>query len=223
MKALAVLLLAFQLAKPVKIADGFDPATAGLAAAGGYVFAWDRTGVRVFARGTMKPVDVGLDGIRDVISIAPGEFLAVLTRLDAELWVKRGGRFERLNLFVPEGAYNKAVWVDYDHDGLPDLFLLGDKSVLLRNDGAGFTNVSNNFPFVQGRAVDGAVENGDVVVRYSDRPGVRYVDQGGGRWEAEEMTGGPAKPRAGGASLEIDQERLEIRQDGWLVRLREAE
>jgi hypothetical protein len=240
-KLLAVVLFGFQFAAPLQIADGFDPSTAGLAAVdvdgGGKpeIVAWSANGVKVFRYGSKTPVDCGLGGVRDVISISPGDFnndgrqdLAILTKFDAELWVNRKGRFEKLNILIPEGAYNKPVWVDYDHDGALDLFLLGDKSVLLRNDGAGFTNVSNNFPFVQGRAVDGAIRGGDLVVLYSDRPGVRYIDKTGGRYEAEELTAIPTgmRPIGTGAALELDYyvdgraDRFEIGPDGWLVFLR---
>ena len=234
-KVLAVLLLGFQFAAPVKIADGFNSAPAGLAWVGTEheLLAWSANGVKVFRYGVKAPIECGLDGVRDVISIAPGDFnndgredLAILTKLDAELWVNRRGRFGKLNIFVPEGAYNKAVWLDYDHDGALDLFLLGDKSVLLRNDGAGFTNVTNNFPFVQGRAVDGEVMGNDLLVLYSDRPGVRYVDKGGSRYEAEESDTAPAGPATRPTSLDVDYDgdgrtdRFEIREDGSLVFLR---
>lgn len=243
MKLLAVLLLGFQFAAPVKIADGFDPSTAGLAAVdvdgGGKqeIIAWSANGVKVFRYGSKTPVDCGLSGMRDVISLSPGDFngdgledLAILTKFDAELWVNRKGRFERINIFIPEGAYKQALWVDYDHNGTLDLFLLGDKSVLLQNDGAGFTNVSNNFPFVQGRAVSGVLLDGDLMVYYSDRPGVRYIDKGGGRYEAQELKSGPlmVEPIGTAAALALDfdgdgrLDRAEIRRDGSLVWLRGA-
>jgi hypothetical protein len=184
----------------------------------------------VFRYGKKMPVECGLGGLHDVVSVAPGDFngdglqdLAILTKFDAELWVNRKGRFEKLNVFLPEGAYRQALWVDYDHNGTLDLFLLGDKSALLANDGAGLANVSNNFPFVQGQAVWGEVKDRAIVVFYSDRPGVRYVDKGGGRYEAEEGIGA-AKP--GPAALDIDydsdgrMDRVEIRGAGVLMFMR---
>jgi hypothetical protein len=240
-KLLAVLLLALQFAAPVKIADGFDAATSGLFAADvdgdgkPEIIAWSANGIRVFSHDTMKSMQVGLGGVRDILSVSRSNFnnggpedLAILTKSGAQLWVNRGGRFQLLNIFLPEGAYNKAVWADYDHDGLLDLFLLGDKSVLLRNDGAGFTNMTNNFPFVQGGAWDGRMQDGNLLVFYSDRPGVRYVDKGHGLYVAEEANEIPAGTQSvrTGAALEMDYDgdgrvdRFEIRQDGSLVWVR---
>jgi hypothetical protein len=201
---LGILLLGFQSASLVKLADGFDPASAGLTAADidgdGHpeIIAWSANGVKVFRHGSATPVDCGLDAIQDVISISPDGLtdLAILTKSGAELWVNRQGKFEKLDIFIPEGAYNKAVWIDYDHDGDLDLFLLGDKSVLLRNDGIGFTDVHNNFPFVAGRAVDGAAVGLDLVVIYSDRPGVLYTDKLGGRFTAQDLNVIPAGAKA---------------------------
>jgi hypothetical protein len=199
---LGIILLGFQMS-PQKLADGFDPATAGLAAAGSEIIAWSANGVKAFKHGSAGPIDCGLDAVRDVISISPGDFnndgladLAILTKSGAELWANRKGKFEKfekLDIFIPEGEYKKAVWIDYDHDGDLDLFLLGDKSVLLRNDGAaGFTDIHNNFPFVAGRAVDGAAIGSDLVVIYSDRPGVLYIDKLGGRYQAQDLNAIPA-------------------------------
>ena len=45
----------------------------------------------------------------------------------------------------------QAVWLDYDHDYDLDLFLIGDDSRLLRNNGeAGFSDETSRFPFVAG-------------------------------------------------------------------------
>jgi hypothetical protein len=209
---LGILLLGFQSGSAAvklnaqKLADGFDAASAGLAAADidvdgkPEIIAWSANGVKVLKNGSKNPVDCGLGAVQDVISIAPGDFnndglpdLAILTKSGAELWANRNGMFEKRNVFIPEGPYNKAIWADYDHDGDLDLFLLGDKSVLLRNDGAaGFTDVHNNFPFVAGRAVDGAMIDRDLVVIYSDRPGVLYMDKMEGRYEAQDLNVIPA-------------------------------
>jgi hypothetical protein len=202
---LGISLLGFQPAPPVKLADGFDPASAGLAAADidgdGHpeIIAWSANGVKVFKHGSANPVDCGLSAVQDVISISPDGLmdLAILTKSGAELWANRKGKFEKLDILIPEGAYNKAIWIDYDHDGDLDLFLLGDESTLLRNDGAaGFADVHNNFPFVAGRAVDGALLGTDLVVIYSDRPGVLYTDKLSGRFEAQDLNVTPAGARS---------------------------
>jgi hypothetical protein len=204
------LVLGFQSGSAVKLADGFDPASAGLAAADidgdGHpeIIAWSANGVKVFRNGSASPVECGLGAVQDVISISPGDFnndgltdLAILTKSGAELWTNRKGKFEKLDVFIPEGEYNKAIWIDYDHDGDLDLFLLGDKSILLRNDGAaGFTDIHNNFSFVAGRAVDGALLGTDLFVIYSDRPGVLYIDKLGGRYEAQDLNVIPAGARS---------------------------
>jgi hypothetical protein len=230
---LAVLLLVFQVAPAVKLADGFDPASAGLAAADidgdGHpeIVAWSAHGIKVFRHGSPRPLDCGLGAVEDVISIAPDGLtdLAILTKSGAELWANHKGKFEKLDILIPEGAYNKAIWLDYDHDGDLDLFLLGDKSVLLRNDGAaGFIDVHNNFPFIAGRAVDGTIRGNDLVVIYSDRPGVLYVDKQGGRFEAQDLNSIPASAKSTSAlALAVDFDGTgraglaEIQSDGSLV------
>ncbi len=226
------LALAFQSGSPPikfraeKLTDGIDAASAGLVTAdidgdgNPELIAWSNKGIKVFRNGSPGPIDCGLDAVRDVISISPADFnndgledLAILTQSGAELWVNHKGTFEKLNVVIPEGAYNKAVWIDYDHDNDLDLFLLGDKSALLRNDGAvGFSNLSNNFPFVAGRAIDGTLfdlipdTNGmDLVVVYSDRPGVLYVDKMGGRYEAQDLNIIPAGVKSV-AAVDLDND-----------------
>ncbi|HEX4278406.1 MAG TPA: FG-GAP-like repeat-containing protein [Bryobacteraceae bacterium] len=191
-----------------KLADGFDAASAGVVTAdidgdgNPEVIAYSNSGIRIFKNGSTTPLDAGLNDIKDVISISPGDYnndgladLAILTKSGAQLWTNRKGKFEKLAVNLPEGAFNRAVWLDYDHDYDLDLFLLGDKSALIRNNGtAGFSDVSNSFPFVQGRALDGTLfdltpdtDGMDLVVSYSDRPGVLYVDKLGGRYEAQDL------------------------------------
>jgi Tfp pilus assembly protein PilF len=218
-------------AKPIrlaakKLADGLDAATAGLVTSdidgdgNPEIIAWSAKGATVFKNGALAPVDCGLNAIKDVISISPGDYnndgladLAILTKSGAELWANRKGKFEKVTIAVPEGAYAKAVWIDYDHDYDLDLVLLGDKSALLRNNGAaGFSDVSNNFPFVAGRAVDGTLfdavpdtDGMDLVVAYSDRPGVLYADKLGGRYEAQDLNAIPAGAKSV-AAVDLDNE-----------------
>ena len=218
-------------AKPIKLAakklgDGIDAASAGLVTVdvdgdgNPEVMAWSDAGIKVFKNGSATAVECGLSAIKDVISIAPGDFnndgladLAILTKAGAELWVNKKGKFEKANVTLPEGAYKKAVWLDYDHDYDLDLFLLGDKSALMRNNGtAGFSDVSNNFPFVAGRAVDGTLydvtpdtDGMDLVVAYSDRPGVLYVDKLGGRYQAQDLNLIPAGAKSV-AAMDLDND-----------------
>jgi hypothetical protein len=232
-----LLLLASQcvFAQPVKLAEGLDASSAGLTSADidgsgkPGIIAWSDYGVEIFKYGVTGPLACGLSEVRDVISIAAGDFnndglpgLAILTKSGAALYANRGGKFEKLDVFLPEGPYNKAVWIDFNHDGRLDLFLLGDKSALLRNDGkAGFRDVSNNFPFVAGRAVDAETEGADLVVFYSDRPAVRYLDQLGGRYQAQELA--LTRPVAKQRSLAIDfngdgrVDLITIESDGTLL------
>ena len=51
---------------------------------------------------------------------------------------------------------------------------------------------TTTFSLVAGRAVDGAMIDRDLVVIYSDRPGVLYMDKMEGRYEAQDVNGIPA-------------------------------
>src|SRR5205807_8993480 len=140
-------------------------------------------GVALFKNGVTPVPNSGLEGLKSVVSMSPGDFnndglpdLAVLTRTSAALYVNRGGKFEPVPIKIPAGVYTKAIWLDYDHDYDLDLFLLGEKPILLRNEGpAGFSDQTAHFPFVAGRAVDGAVfdlvpdnNENDLAILYSD-------------------------------------------------------
>ncbi len=57
--------------------------------------------------------------------------------------------------FFAGRQYRKAIWIDYDHDYDLDLMLLGEHSVLMRNNGDGtFLDVTQSFPFASGTPVD---------------------------------------------------------------------
>src|SRR5262249_11900555 len=153
-----------------KVAAGIDAGTAGLAVldfdgdGNPDLIAWSESGVLLLKNGSVPVSGTGLESLKGVVSIAPGDFnndglpdLAVLTHPGASLYVNRNGKFEAYPARLPEGAFTKAVWVDYDHDYRLDLFLLGSKSMLLRNDGsAGFSDQTEHFPFSAGRVVGSA-------------------------------------------------------------------
>ncbi len=182
-----------------------DPVTAGLAVldADGDgkpdLIAWSSNGARLFRSGSTPVEKSGLDAVRSVISIAPGDFnndglpdLCILTEEGASLYVNEGGTFRKSPEQLPPGPFTAAVWMDFDHDGDPDLFLLGERSALLRNNGkAGFEDHTASFPFVPGRALSAtpydlvADTNGnDLVVTYRDRGAVLYRDRLMGKYES---------------------------------------
>jgi len=104
-----------------------------------------------------------------------------------------GGVFQRHAAALPADRFRTALWIDYDHDYDLDLVLVGNRTVLLRNQGeAGFVDRSADIPFTQALAT-GAVtfrlvpdtKAHDLLISYADRPAVLYRDRLGGRYEAE--------------------------------------
>ncbi len=184
------------------------------------LIAWSPNSIQVFKSGS-KLIDVGLSGVRDIVSIAPGDMnndgladLAIVTKTGAEIWINAAGKFSKSPVAIPAGKYASAIWLDYDHDYDLDLFLLGDRSVLMRNNGAaGFSDESKSFPFVTGHALAGVTfdlvpdtDGLDLAVSYSDRAGVLYRDRLNGRYEAQDL---PAVP-PGATSIQaadIDNDR----------------
>lgn len=182
-----------------------DPATAGLAVldAEGVgrpdLLVWCSNGVRLF-KGGITPVDnSGLEDLKGVISVAPGDFnndgyvdLCVLTDEGAFLYVNQKGTFKRSPVQLPAGRFARAVWMDFDHDNDLDLFLFGEKSALVRNNGtAGFSDQSASFPFANGQAIAAApydliadTNGADLVVTYKDRGAVLYRDKLMSKYEA---------------------------------------
>src|SRR5450756_2480953 len=105
------------------------------------LIAWGNGRATLFRNGVNAASDSGLEALRDVVSIAPGDFdndglpdLCVVTARAALLYRNAGGRF-KLHAELARGAFRKAVWVDYDHDYDADLLLVGDDVRLLRNNG----------------------------------------------------------------------------------------
>ena len=111
------------------------------------LIAWSGERVTLLLHGNQAVADSGLEQLRDVVSIAPGDFdndglpdLCVITSHTALLYRNVNGRF-RKHAELAAGSFRKAVWMDYDHDYDEDLFLIGDDSRLLRNNGAaGFSD-----------------------------------------------------------------------------------
>jgi tetratricopeptide (TPR) repeat protein len=164
------------------------------------LIAWSRERVAVYRNGSTLVPNSGLENLRDVVFIAPGDFdndglpdLCVITTKSAALYRNVNGKFQK-HADLASGSFRKALWLDYDHDYDPDLFLLGDDSKLLRNNGeAGFSDETRRFPFVAGRALDfGRFEfepdtpGFDFLVSYEGSRTILYRDKLGGAWEASE-------------------------------------
>ena len=113
--------------------------------------------------------------------------------------------------------------MDYDHDYDADLMLLGDDARLLRNNGeAGFSDETQRFPFVAGKALDAVrfdvepdTQGFDIAVSYAGRAGVLYRDQLGGSYQAEDLAALPAGATALAANDANDDGRTDLsRADG---------
>jgi tetratricopeptide (TPR) repeat protein len=197
----------------IRLDGTVDPATAGLtlidSTGSGQtdLLVWSSQGIRLFLKGQHAAAETGLEGVRGVIDVAPGDFnndglmdLCVLTQAGPLLYRNTGGKFVGQPAKLPTGHFDAAVWIDYDHDYDLDLLLLGTQPALLRNQGAaGWTDRTEDFPFVKGavastrklRVVPDS-KAFDLAVFYRDRAPVLYRDQLGGRYTAEAFHGQPA-------------------------------
>jgi hypothetical protein len=160
---------------------------------------WSPQGLTLYRHGTQRVADSGLNGIAGVLYVAPGVFnndgpmdLAILTESGPLLYRNEKGRFVRQNAAMPQRRFTRAVWIDYDHDYDLDLMLLGDTSVVLRNEGtAGFSDRTADFPFQAGAVteafktrIDPDSKAFDLAVQYRDHAPVLYRDELGGRYRA---------------------------------------
>ena len=189
-----------------------DAATAGatvldLAGDGGVdAIVWSAKGVIVLKHGDEVVPNTGIEALTDVVAIAPIDYdndglpdLCIVTRSAATLYRNVKGKFEKGKSFA--GQYDAAVWLDYDRDYDPDLFLLGRDSKLFRNDGpAGFEDRTADFPFAAGRALRGEVfrmvpdtKALDLYVEYEGGKAIVYRDQLSGIYQA---TPAPVKAKA---------------------------
>ncbi|MBZ5623216.1 MAG: FG-GAP-like repeat-containing protein [Acidobacteriia bacterium] len=211
-----------------KLAGTADPKTAGLlvldADGDGNpdLLAWSRNGLLLYRKGSDPVENSGLGGIRNVVSAAAGDFdndglpdLCVITESGARLFHNTGGRFEEAGAKLPGGPFHSAVWLDYDHDYDLDLFLLGAKPVLLRNQGKGaFEDFTSHFPFAAGEALQGEpfraipdTKGIDLAISYAGRKGVLYRDQLRGVFEAVPLDAVPANA----AGLRA----VDVNNDSW--------
>ncbi len=198
------------------VAGKLDPRAAGLLAfdADGDgrpdLLAWSTAGVALYLAGEKAARIPAFAGIEGVLSAAAGDFdndgladLCLAGTAGAVLLRNTKGGFEKVDLPAPPSRYEKAVWLDYDHENDLDLILLGERPVLLRNQGtAGFADRTRDFPFTSGRALDAVVlrvvpdtKALDLVVSYADRPAVLYRDRLGGVYEAQPLAEIPAGAR----------------------------
>jgi tetratricopeptide (TPR) repeat protein len=167
---------------------------------------WSPTGVHLFRRGTELLANSGLDGIKGAIFAAPGDFdndglmdLCILTEAGPLLYRNAGGKFTRVDAHLPKRRFERAVWIDYDHDYDLDLMLLGESPALLRNEGSsGFADRTAEFPFAAGKPVDATKlrvdpdsKAFDLAVFYANGAAVLYRDQLGGRYVAGKFDGKP--------------------------------
>jgi tetratricopeptide (TPR) repeat protein len=178
---------------------------------------WSSKGALLYRGGSQPVADFGLEKLTDIIAVAPGDYdndglmdLAVVQPGGTALWHNEKGKFRRVELEGGAGAYNSALWVDFDHDYDLDLFLFGKESKLLRNQGAaGFADRTADFPFEKGEALEAIPfrlfkdsKSFDIVTSYRDREGVLYHDRLNAHYETM-----PAKDVAAGAAdlqLEYD-------------------
>jgi Flp pilus assembly protein TadD len=188
-----------------------DPATSGLTPIAlnpgrdADLLVWSSKGIRVFRRGQQLAADTGLEGLTGVLDVVPGDFdndgrmdLCVLTADGPALYRNTGGSFVRQPARLPARRFERAVWLDYDHDYDLDLILLGPQPALMRNEGtAGWADRTEDFPFVKGAVssaqkmrVDPDSKAFDLAVFYRDRKPVLYRDQLGGRYVADASQGG---------------------------------
>ncbi len=190
------------------------------------LLSWSAGGVRLYRRGSELVERTGLEGLRNVVWVAVGDFdndgfsdLCVLSDSGVSLFANHGGHFDadtRLSPFALSMRFTRALWIDYDHDNDLDLFLIGPKPVLLRNQGAaGFTDQTSAFPFAKGVPLDAVVfrvvpdmKGFDWVVSYQDHAGVLYRDLLRGQYEAVAMTSLPA----GARSLQA----VDFDNDSWM-------
>jgi len=185
---------------------------------------WSPTAIHLYRNGTQLVTNTGLEQIPGAISISTGDFdndgfndLCILTDSGPKLYRNNKGHFEPFDAALPQRRFERAIWIDYDHDYDLDLILLGDQPALMRNQGkAGFEDRTADFPFIAGHPTGAyklrAIPDSkafDLAAFYSDHAPVLYNDQLGGRYTITPYTGhadqvGQAVPPADFADFNDD-------------------
>jgi hypothetical protein len=228
----------------MRLEGTIDFATAGMtlidSKGGGQtdLLVWSSQGIRLYQRGQQLAAGTGLEGLTGVIDVAPGDFdndglmdLCVLTATGPALLRNTGGKFVRYPVRLPARRFEKAVWLDYDHDYDLDLLLLGTQPALVRNQGkGGWADRTGDFPFMKGAVTsanklrtDPDGKGFDLAVFYRDRTPVLYRDHLGGRFAVEAFQGNAEVARTQvDADFDGDgrMDRARIDPDGTLHLLR---
>ncbi len=168
------------------------------------------SGLQLFRRGVQPLAQPAFAQLKDVHGAFEGDFdndgrpdLCVLSAQGPVILHNTPKGYEIAKFQLPQGRFEFAVWVDYDHDYDQDLILFGEKTVLLRNQlPQGFADRTADIPFVSGRAVEAVVtrmipdtKSHDLIVSYEGRPAMLYRDRLGGFFDAVELTAVPAGAR----------------------------
>src|SRR5258706_8381207 len=168
---------------------------------------WGARGIKLYRHGIEPVADVGLTNLSGVIFVAAGDFdndglmdLCILTEAGPALYRNTKGHFTPFTANLPRKRFERAVWIDYDHDYDLDLVLLGESAALFRNEGAaGFADRTSDFPFVAGSATETVKlrvvpdsKAFDLAVFYRDHAPVLYRDQLGRRYVIQTLDCKPA-------------------------------
>ncbi len=215
--------------RDVTLAAAGDAKRAGVALidsdGGGHadLLVWAGGKLTLYRRGVEPVKDSGLESLTGVVAASPGDFdndgladLCVLTETRALLFHNVKGRFEPVPAKLPQRAFTKAVWLDFDHDYDLDLLLFGEEPALVRNQGAaGFADRSDLFPFVKGHPVDATTfrlirdsKAHDLVVSDASAAGTIYRDELVGHYSAQSLAALDARARGLRAG--------DVNHDGWL-------
>jgi len=190
------------------LAGKADPATAGMLVldldGDGHadLLVWSDSGILLYRNGS-EPVDRGLSAVRHVVWVAAGDYdndglvdLCVVTSESVLLFRNDpSSGFQPQPLPTVGTGFSRAIWIDYDHDRDLDMILLGERSLLLRNEeAAGWEDRTEDFPFAAGTAEDAAAfrfipddtKAFDLLVSYRDHRTMLYRDRLNGHYEATE-------------------------------------